>query len=62
MRPVKISQVTAGQALVDSGLAANESVVVDGQYRLQPGSHVVAVHGKAAQQVGQQSAVEQELP
>jgi membrane fusion protein, multidrug efflux system len=62
MRPVKISQVSGGQALVDSGLAANESVVVDGQYKLQPGAHVVLLHGKAAQQVDQQSAVEQELP
>jgi multidrug efflux system membrane fusion protein len=62
MRPVKISQLGGGQVLVDSGLAANESVVVDGQYKLQPGAHVVALHGKAAQQVDQQSAVEQELP
>jgi multidrug efflux system membrane fusion protein len=62
MRPVKISQVSGGQALVDSGLAANESVVIDGQYKLQPGAHVELLHGKAAQQVGQQSAVEQEIP
>ena len=62
MRLVKISQVSGGQALVDSGLAANESVVVDGQYKLQPGAHVVLLHGKAAQQVDQQSAVEQEIP
>jgi multidrug efflux system membrane fusion protein len=62
MRPVKISQISGGQALVDSGLAADESVVIDGQYKLQPGAHVVALHGKAAQQVSQQSAVEQEIP
>jgi multidrug efflux system membrane fusion protein len=62
MRPVEISQITAGQALVDSGLSANESVVVDGQYKLQPGAHVEVLHGKAAQQVNQQSAVEQEIP
>ena len=62
MRPVKVAQISGGQALVDSGLAANETVVVDGQYKLQPGSHVVALHGKAAQQVSQQSAVEQEIP
>jgi multidrug efflux system membrane fusion protein len=62
MRPVQISQVSGGQALVDSGLAANESVVIDGQYKLQPGAHVELLHGKAAQQVGQQSAVEQEIP
>jgi multidrug efflux system membrane fusion protein len=62
MRAVKISQITAGQALVDSGLAANESIVIDGQYKLQPGAHVVVLHGNAAQQVSQQSAVEQEIP
>ncbi len=62
MRPVKVAQISGGQALVDSGLAADESVVIDGQYKLQPGSHVVALHGKAAQQVSQQSAVEQEIP
>jgi multidrug efflux system membrane fusion protein len=62
MRPVKISQIIAGQALVDSGLSDNESVVVDGQYKLQPGAHVEVLHGKAAQQVNQQSAVEQEIP
>jgi multidrug efflux system membrane fusion protein len=62
MRAVKISQISAGQALVDSGIAANESVVIDGQYKLQPGAHVVVLHGKAAQQVGQQNAVEQEIP
>ena len=62
MRPVKVAQISGGQALVDSGLAADKSVVIDGQYKLQPGSHVVALHGKAAQQVSQQSAVEQEIP
>jgi multidrug efflux system membrane fusion protein len=48
--------------LVDSGLAANESVVIDGQYKLQPGAHVVVLQGKAAQQASQQSAVEQQIP
>jgi multidrug efflux system membrane fusion protein len=62
MRAVKISQISGGQALVDSGLTANESVVVDGQYKLQPGAHVELLHGKALQQVDQQSAVEQEIP
>jgi membrane fusion protein, multidrug efflux system len=62
MRAVKISQISGGQALVDSGLTANESVVVDGQYKLQPGAHVELLHGNALQQVDQQSAVEQEIP
>jgi multidrug efflux system membrane fusion protein len=62
MRPVKITQIGGAQVLVDSGLSAGESVVIDGQYKLQPGAHVEVLHGKAAQQVGQQSAVEQEIP
>jgi multidrug efflux system membrane fusion protein len=62
MRTVEIAQVSGGRALLDSGLAANESVVVDGQYKLQPGAHVEVLHGKAAQQTSQQSAVEQEIP
>jgi membrane fusion protein, multidrug efflux system len=62
MRPVTVMQIGGGQMLVDSGLAANESIVVDGQYKLQPGAHVETLHGKAAQQVQQQSAVEQEIP
>ena len=63
MRPVQVAQISAGQALINSGLAANESVVTDGQYKLQPGAHVQILHGKAAQQqVQQQSAVEQEIP
>jgi multidrug efflux system membrane fusion protein len=62
MRLVKISQLGGGQVLVDSGLSAGESVVIDGQYKLQPGAHVVVLHGNAAKQVSQQSAVEQEIP
>jgi multidrug efflux system membrane fusion protein len=62
IQPVKVSQVIGGEALVDSGLTANESVVTDGQYKLQTGAHVRLLTGKAAQQVGQQSAVEQEIP
>ena len=33
-----------------SGLKPGESVVVDGQYRLQPGSRVTILHGKAARE------------
>jgi membrane fusion protein, multidrug efflux system len=35
-RPIKVAQISEGQALIDSGLQANEQVVVDGQYKLQP--------------------------
>src|SRR5437667_8347035 len=38
VRPVKVAQVSGGQALIDSGLSAGEQVVVDGQYKLQPAS------------------------
>jgi len=40
MRPVQVGQIDGGQALIDSGLQEGEQVVVDGQYRLQPGSPV----------------------
>ncbi|MGD0652153.1 MAG: efflux RND transporter periplasmic adaptor subunit [Verrucomicrobiia bacterium] len=43
VRPVKVAQIEAGQALIDKGLQAGESVVVDGQYRLQAGSKVKLV-------------------
>ena len=54
MRPITIAQFSDGQALIDSGLAANENVVVDGQYRLQPGTRVAAVHGMAAEEAAAQ--------
>jgi len=40
MRSLKVAQIESGMALIDAGLAAGERVVVDGQYKLQPGSHV----------------------
>jgi multidrug efflux system membrane fusion protein len=40
MRPVQVAQIEGGQALIDSGLQEGEQVVVDGQYKLQPGSTV----------------------
>jgi membrane fusion protein, multidrug efflux system len=62
MRAVTVAQISQGQALIDSGLEAGENVVVDGQYRLQPGALVRELHGKAAQQADLQSAVEQAIP
>jgi len=61
MQSVHIEQIDHGQALIDQGLAANEQVVIAGQYRLEPGAHVTELHGKAAREV-QQSEVEQEVP
>ena len=40
MRPVQVAQIDGGLALIDSGLQEGEQVVVDGQYKLQPGSPV----------------------
>jgi membrane fusion protein, multidrug efflux system len=62
LRPVTVAQISRGQALIDSGLQANETVVVDGQYRLQQGSRVRQLHGKAAQEADLQSAVQEAIP
>ncbi|HVY71891.1 MAG TPA: efflux RND transporter periplasmic adaptor subunit, partial [Verrucomicrobiae bacterium] len=40
IRPVKVGQIDQGEALIESGLTPGEKVVVDGQYKLQPGSKV----------------------
>ena len=42
MRPIKVAQIEDGVALIDEGLAPGERVVVEGQYKLQPGSRVSA--------------------
>jgi len=41
MRPITVAQIDSGEALIDAGLEAGETVVVDGQYKLQDGSRVV---------------------
>jgi multidrug efflux system membrane fusion protein len=45
MRPLQVGRVEDGLALIDSGLDPGERVVVDGHYRLQPGSRVRALDG-----------------
>jgi membrane fusion protein, multidrug efflux system len=62
VRPVAVAQISDGQALIDSGLKAGETVVIDGQYKLQPGIRVSEVHGKAAEEANTQSAVEGAIP
>jgi membrane fusion protein, multidrug efflux system len=62
VRPVKVAQISRGQALIDAGVTANEQVVVDGQYKLQAGSHVVILHGKAAEEAAAQSAQQIPIP
>lgn len=62
LRQIKVAQVSDGQALIDSGLKADEQVVVDGQYKLQPGTHVVSLHGKAAEEAAAQDALQAPIP
>jgi membrane fusion protein, multidrug efflux system len=40
MQPVSVGQMSGGTAVIENGLAAGNSIVVGGQYRLQPGSRV----------------------
>ena len=60
IRPVKVGQIEQGEALIESGLEAGERIVVDGQYKLQPGSHVKilepAAPGAGANGAGQPGA------
>jgi multidrug efflux system membrane fusion protein len=50
MRPIKVAQTEGNLALVDDGLQAGEQVVVDGQYKLQPGAHVELTTPQASKQ------------
>jgi membrane fusion protein, multidrug efflux system len=61
-RPITVAQISEGQALIDSGLKANEQVVVDGQYKLQPGTHVSFLTGQAAEEAKAQSAQQAPIP
>jgi multidrug efflux system membrane fusion protein len=40
VRAIEVAQIDDGRALIASGLAPGETVVVDGQYKLQAGSRV----------------------
>jgi multidrug efflux system membrane fusion protein len=62
IRPIKVAQISDGQALIDTGLQANEQVVVDGQYKLQPGTHVTILTGQAAQEAAAQDALQAPIP
>jgi multidrug efflux system membrane fusion protein len=42
MARVQVAQIEQGQALIDNGLEPGQRVVVDGQYKLQPGATVQA--------------------
>jgi membrane fusion protein, multidrug efflux system len=62
LRPITVAQISDGQALINSGLKANEQVVVDGQYKLQAGDRVTVLHGKAAEEAVAQSAQQAPIP
>src|ERR1700716_4035860 len=62
IRPVTVAQISEGQALINSGLTANERVVTDGQYKLQPGTHVTILTGRAAEEAKAQSAQQAPIP
>ena len=62
IRPIKVAEISDGQALVDSGLDANEQVVVDGQYKLQPGTRVTLLQGQAAREAAAQDALKAPIP
>jgi membrane fusion protein, multidrug efflux system len=61
-RTVSIVQLGNLRAVIGSGLAPGEEVVVDGQSRIQPGRHVVAVTGQAAEELANQSGPRMEIP
>ena len=61
-RPVVVAEVSGGQALIDQGLTADEQVVVDGQYKLEPGARVNILHGKAAEEFAAQNAQQTPIP
>jgi multidrug efflux system membrane fusion protein len=61
-RDIKVAQIAEGQALITSGLKANEQVVVDGQYKLQSGAQVTILHGQAAAEAAAQSAEQDPIP
>jgi multidrug efflux system membrane fusion protein len=62
IRQIKVAQISDGQVLIDSGLTANEQVVTDGQYKLQPGTHVTILTGQAAEEAKAQSALQAPIP
>ncbi len=61
MRPIDVLQIQDGKAVIAKGLQAGETVVLDGQYKIKPGAHVVAgprnaVPGTSAAAAGQESS------
>ncbi len=62
IRQIKVANISDGEALIDSGLSPDERVVVDGQYKLEPGAHVAVLHGKGAEEVAAEDAMQTPIP
>src|ERR1700730_7265846 len=54
IRPIRVATSRDGQALIVDGIKAGEKIVTDGQYRLRPGSRIVATSG--GQETGERTA------
>ena len=62
-RPVKVAQVSGGQALIDSGACRRTSTSSStGNTSCTPGARVTILHGKAAQEAAAQSAQQTPIP
>jgi multidrug efflux system membrane fusion protein len=55
-QPIKVTQIQDGIAIVESGLTEGQRVVVDGQYKLRPGSVVVEAKPRSAGGAGKGGA------
>jgi multidrug efflux system membrane fusion protein len=50
-QPIRVASIQDGVAVIDSGLAVGERVVLDGQYKLKPGIAVVEGAASGAKSV-----------
>ena len=61
VRPLGLAATHQGEALIASGLAPGDRVVVDGHYRLRPGARVVASDAKPRPPAVQKTAAAEAL-
>jgi multidrug efflux system membrane fusion protein len=47
VRPLRVAATWQGKALIESGLAPDDRIVVDGQYKLRQGTHIVDTKGQS---------------
>jgi multidrug efflux system membrane fusion protein len=62
MQPIKVASTDADVSVVTDGLQAGQRVVVDGQYRLTPGAHIVEMGGGKGRKPGEKEAQAQSRP